>query len=104
MARCRRLSRLPATMRDEPKVCHLHLTLGTVEACPGGACPFWEQGGVALPAGCELERLGIDLDSPDLAKYLLGLREQLEAARNREEREAARKAFAELVPPDLSGR
>jgi hypothetical protein len=91
-------------MDSEPKVCHLHLALGTVEACPGGACPFWEHGGIALPAGCELERLGIDLDRPDLAEYLLELREQLEAARDREEREAARKTFAELVPSDLSGR
>lgn len=91
-------------MQSAPTVCHLHFTLGTVEACPGGACPFWEQGGIALPAGCELERLGIDLDRPDLAEYLLELRVQLEAARDREEQEAARKAFAELVPPDLSGR
>lgn len=91
-------------MEGEPTVCHLHLALGAVRACPGGACPFWERGGIALPAGCELERLGIDLGRPDLAEYLLELREQLEAARDREEREAARQAFAELVPPDLSGR
>ena len=91
-------------MEDERKVCHLQLTLGNVEACPGGACPFWELGGIALPAGCELERLGIDLDRSDLAEYLLELRGQLEAARDREEREEARRAFSELVPPDLSGR
>ena len=91
-------------MESEAKTCHLHLTLGHVEACPGGACPFWEHGGTALPAGCELERLGIDLGRPDLAEYLLDLRDQLETARDREERETARRAFSELVPPDLSGR
>jgi len=91
-------------MDEERKACHLHLALGTVEACPGGACPFWEEGGIALPAGCELERLGIDLDRPDLAEYLLELREKLEAARDREEHDAARRAFGELVPPDFSGR
>jgi hypothetical protein len=95
---------LPATMDAESKLCQLHLTLGEVDACPGGACPFWEQGGIALPAGCELERLSIDLDRPELAEYLLELRQKLEDARDREEHDAARKAFAELVPPDLSGR
>jgi hypothetical protein len=104
MIRHRTRPRLQSAMPAEPRICHLHLTLGSAEACPGGACPFWEQGGVALPPACELERLGIDLSRPDLAGYLLELREQLEAARDREEQEAARRAFAELVPPDLSGR
>ena len=91
-------------MDGETKTCHLHHTLGTAEACPGGACAFWEEGGAALPAGCQLERLAVDLDRPDIAGYLLELRERLEAARDREERDAARRAFAEVVPPELSGR
>jgi hypothetical protein len=90
-------------MDENRKTCRLHLTMGDVEACPGQACPFWEEGGIALPPGCELERLAIDLDRADLAQYLLELRGTLEAARDRQEREAARRAFAELVPPDLSG-
>jgi hypothetical protein len=91
-------------MNEEQKVCRLHLTMGHVEACPGQPCPFWEDGGVALPPGCELERLAIDLERTDLARYLLELRENLESARDRQERDAARRVFAELVPPDLSGR
>jgi hypothetical protein len=89
-------------MDGETRICHLHRALGTVVRCPEAACPFWEEGGVALPAGCELERLAIELDRPDLAQYLLDLRRELEAARDREERDAVRKAFADLVPPDLS--
>jgi hypothetical protein len=91
-------------MGEERKVCHLHLALGRVEACPGGACAFWEEGGIALPAGCELERLAIDLERPDLAEYLLEVRYKLEPARDREERDAARRAFAEVVPPEFSER
>lgn len=91
-------------MERNVKACKLHLALGEVEICPGPACSFWEEGGVALPPGCELERLGVDLDRADLARYLLDLRERLEAARDREERTAARQTFAGLVPPELSGR
>ena len=89
-------------MGEESRTCRLHLALGHAEACPGSACPFWEEGGIALPAGCELERLGVDLARPDLAAYLLELRERLEAARDREERVTARRAFGVLVPPELS--
>jgi hypothetical protein len=86
------------------KICMLHLAAGAVESCPGGACPFWEEGGAALEPGCGLERLGLELDRPDLALYLLELRSMLEAARSMSEREAARRAFGSLIPPDLSGR
>jgi hypothetical protein len=75
-----------------------------VEAFPGLRCPFWEEGGVVVPPGCELERLGIDLERPDLTGYLLEIRTSLEAARDREERNTARRVFAALVPPDVSGR
>jgi hypothetical protein len=95
---------LPAMADPERKICALHRTLGAVQACPGAACPFWEQGGAVLPSGCELERLAVDVERPDLAEYLLEIREQLESARNREERNAARRAFAGLIPPDFSGR
>jgi hypothetical protein len=89
---------------DELKICHLHKTMGRVEACPGERCLFWEDGGVVVPPGCELERLGLDLECVELAEYLLELRTSLEAARDHEERNAARRAFATLVPPDVSGR
>ena len=86
------------------KICMLRRGKETVEPCPGGACPFWEEGGVALDAGCGLERLGLRLDRLDLAEYLLELRTLLEEARSVSEREAARRAFAGVIPADLSGR
>jgi len=88
----------------QPKLCRIKLTLGDVESCPEGACAFWEPGGAIVDAGCGLERLRIDVDRPDLAAYLVGLREALEAARGAREREEARQTFAELVPPELIGR
>ena len=90
---------------DHPaESCRIKRTLGEVEECPQGACPFWEHGGVVVEARCGLERVGIDLDRPDLALYLVEFRTALEAARNAHERELARQAFAGLVPPELSGR
>jgi hypothetical protein len=85
-------------------LCRIKSAVGEVEACPEGACAFWEHGGEVLESGCALERLAIDVDRPDLAAYLVELRAALEAARDAGEREAARRAYAELVPPELSGR
>lgn len=88
---------------QQRKLCRIRLTLGDVEACLQGACPFWEEGGAVLDAGCGLERLGLDLQRPDLAGHLLDLRRALEEARDAREREAARLAFAGLVPSELTG-
>ena len=85
-------------------ICTIQFAVGEAEACPQGACPFWEEGGAALDAGCELERLGLELHRPDLASYLLELRRTLEAARTREERAEARRTFAAVVPADIAGR
>ena len=85
----------------ELKLCRIRLTIGDVEACPEGACPFWEEH--ALERGCGLERLELDLERPDLARYLVDLRQALEEARDVREREAARRVFAGLVPTELSG-
>jgi hypothetical protein len=76
--------------------CHLHFTLGHVEACPGAACPFWERD------ACALELLGVELERPDVARYLLGLRHRLEHARDERERTLALEAFAELLPPEYA--
>lgn len=86
------------------KLCRIKLTLDVVEACPEGACPFWEHGGAVVESRCGLERLELDLDRPDLAEYLAQLRAHLESARDEHERRQAREAFAGLVPPELSGR
>jgi hypothetical protein len=85
-------------------LCRMKLTLGEVEACPQGACPFWEHGGAVLGSGCGLERLHLELDRSDLAVYFDELRRALEAARDDAERQAARQAFAALAPPELSDR
>jgi len=86
------------------RLCRIKLTLGDVEPCPKGACPFWEGGGALIDEDCGLERRGIDLDRPDLASYLVELRKRLEDARDAAERAEARTALAGLVPPELSGR
>jgi hypothetical protein len=85
-------------------LCRMSSTLGEVEACPQGACPFWEHGGAVLESGCGLERLHLELDRADLAVYFDELRRALEAARDDTERQAARQAFAALAPPELSDR
>jgi hypothetical protein len=72
--------------------CHLHFTLGHVEPCPGAACPFWEQD------RCAVELLGTELERPDVARYLLGLRGRLEQGHDPAEQTRARAAFAELLP------
>ena len=84
--------------------CRIKHTLGVDEPCPEGACPFWEHGGAVVEAGCGLERLHVDVGRPDLAAYLDELRTSLETARDDRERAEARRAFAALVPPELSGR
>lgn len=91
-------------MADQLKLCRIKLAVDEVEACPEGACPFWEAGGAVVASGCGLERLHLELDRPDLAGYLVDLRRALETARDERERLAARQAFAGLVPPELSGR
>jgi hypothetical protein len=85
-------------------LCRIKLAVSDLELCPEGACPFWETGGAVLEAGCGLERLQLDLDRPDLAEYLVELRQSLESARDASERNEARRAFSGLVPPELSGR
>ena len=49
-------------------------------------------------AQAQMTSIGLDALPPQLE-----LRGSLEAARDRQERDAARRALAELVPPDLSG-
>lgn len=90
-------------MSDEPKLCTLRRTLGYVEECPRGWCPFWEHGGAVAQPACALERLGLELSNRDLALYLLDLRRALEQAQSTEAAETACAQLAALVPPDLAG-
>ena len=62
-----------------PHLCTLETAVGKVEACPEGACPFWEPGGVALGGRCAFEQLDVAADSA-LATWLLDIRERLASA------------------------
>jgi hypothetical protein len=68
---------------DVDRVCRIHLAVGRVEACPGARCAFWDLDERELEYGCVLERLGIDLERPDLARYLVDLRAALEGRRSK---------------------
>ena len=80
--------------------CRIAVTVGAAEPCPGPSCPFWED--TVRSHGCGLERLALDDADPQLASYLLELRHALEETRELRERDAARRAFAALVPPELA--
>jgi hypothetical protein len=85
------------------KLCSLSVVAGGDEECPHGWCAFWERGGAVVEPGCGIERLGIRVDDPDLARYLLDLRRELESVRDAEASEKAAEHLAELTPADLSG-
>lgn len=87
----------------EPHFCSLALAVGNDEECPRGWCAFWESGGAVADPGCAIERMGIDLHDPRLARYLLDLRRELESVRDAEAARAALYRLAELAPADLSG-
>ena len=75
-------------MSDAPQLCRLQDLANRVEACPGSACPFWEEGGAVLVGGCVLARLRLELRSkPDLVQHLLELRPRLDRERGTSERE-----------------
>lgn len=83
-------------------LCALHLALGEREACPGAACGFWEEGGAVVEAGCVFDRVRLEFHArPDVARWLLGLRQSLEEARTAEEVAKARSAVNQVLPPGL---
>jgi hypothetical protein len=85
------------------KLCSLSVVVGNDAECPHAWCAFWEKGGAVVGPGCAIERLGIDISNPEVARYLLDLRHQLENARDAEAAEAARRQLTTLAPPDISG-
>jgi hypothetical protein len=87
----------------EPRLCSLSVAVGNDAECPRAWCAFWDKGGAVVEPHCALERLGIDVSEPRLARYLLDLRRELEDARDAESARAARERFASLAPPDVSG-
>ena len=87
----------------ETKLCSLTVAVGNDAECPRGWCAFWETGGAVVEPGCAIERLGVDLSDPLLARYLLNLRRELESIRDTEAARAAKARLAEVAPPDLTG-
>ncbi|MFL5950371.1 MAG: hypothetical protein ACJ74M_02100 [Gaiellaceae bacterium] len=89
-------------IEPEPKTCKLHLVArAATEICPHERCAFWEPGGAVLDGNCLIERLGVDVNTPDLASYLLETRERLEQARDLSEAEAAHREFSRRLGRDL---
>jgi hypothetical protein len=84
------------TIQQTTRLCTLEATVGKFEACPEGACPFWEPGGAALGGRCAWEQLGVAADDR-LAPWLLEIRGRLEAASSVEEDRAVRSAFHHLL-------
>ena len=64
------------------KLCSLSVVAGDDAVCPRGWCAFWEHGGAVVEGGCAIERMGIPIDDPQLARYLLDLRHELERKRD----------------------
>jgi hypothetical protein len=87
----------------ETRFCSLSMAAGEDAECPRGWCAFWETRGAVVEPGCAIERLGVDVRDPQLARYLLDLRRELESARDAEAARAALERLAELAPPDLAG-
>jgi hypothetical protein len=83
-------------------MCALHLATGRKEECPGAPCAFWEEGGAVVQSGCAFDRVRLELDArPDVARWLLSLRYDLENARSAEERRQIRSSVNEVLPPGL---
>ena len=65
-------------------------SLGVIEACPGERCAFWED------RSCAFRNLPVE-DRPEVAEFLLGLRDELERARAEDDEAAARHRFYERL-------
>lgn len=83
-------------LRQAARLCSLETAVGETEACPEGACPFWEPGGAALGGRCAVEALGVATD-PELATWLLEIREKLAVARSDGDEHVMRSIFHQLL-------
>ena len=85
----------------EPENCTLRLAAdGRTEVCPRERCAYWEPGGAVVDGRCVIERLRVDLDTPNLAEYLLETRGRLEQARDLAAAEAAHREFSRRLGRD----
>jgi hypothetical protein len=74
-------------------VCTLHRAVGGSERCPGESCSFWS----SAEGRCILARLeGELLTEAELARHLLALRAELDAARDAERTDARSLFFQRL--------
>jgi len=78
------------------RLCSLAAAAGRNEACPEGACPFWEPGGAALPGRCAFEQLDLAGEG-ELAGWLLELRALLGSADSQDGEETLRHLFRHLL-------
>ena len=85
----------------EPKRCTLRLATGVMETCRPQQCAFWEPGGAVVEGGCVIERLGLHIFGPDVARYLLETRDRLDQARDSSEAEAAHRELARRTGLEL---
>jgi hypothetical protein len=92
----------PPTGTIEAMNCALHLATGNREECPGNACAYWEEGGAVVESGCVFERVRFELEGrPDVARWLLKLRYDLEHAQSGEEAQRIRSSLNGVLPPGL---
>jgi hypothetical protein len=92
-----------ASCLEATRLCRIAAVVGLPEACGEWRCPFWEPGGAALDGRCAVERLSLD-GRPEVAAWLLGVRERLECAGTAAESERARsELYALLDTGDADG-
>ena len=78
------------------RLCTLESAVGKHEACPEGACPFWEPGGAVLGGRCTFEELDIEADAA-LATWLLELRDRLASAESTAAADEVHSLFSHLL-------
>jgi hypothetical protein len=71
------------------------------EACPRDRCLFWEAATRSTDGTCLLERLGMEVKRPDVAAYLLEVRDRLDAARDLSQAEDAHRQFSRRIGRDV---
>ena len=78
------------------RLCTLEAAVGEFEACPEGACPFWETGGARRGGRCAFEQLDVAADAT-LAAWLLEIRECLATAESTAAADEAHRLFSHLL-------
>jgi len=86
----------------EGSLCTLHLAVGEREPCPRDSCAFWEPESPHDDAGCPFEPVRLELEArPGVSHWLLGLRRELERARDADQQLRVRSAPNGMLPPGL---